>query len=94
MQHYAATAALQGYAYAAVGIKSPLDKVLSGPLLYRRESEMWTGKVPSESLESINLFLLVITIFGSIKFSFSEKATKICAIFLMVLMFTKYISKP
>ena len=59
-------------------------KSCRGPLLYRRESEMWTGKVPSESLESINLFLLVITIFGSIKFSFSEKATKICAIFLMV----------
>jgi len=30
MQHYAATAAMQGYAYAAVGIKSPFDKVLWG----------------------------------------------------------------
>ena len=29
-----------------------------------------------------------------VKFSFSEKATKICAIFLMVLMFTKEMSKP
>ena len=35
-------------------------KSCRGPLLYRRESEMWTCKVPSESLESINLFLLVI----------------------------------
>ena len=30
MQHYAATAAMQGYAYAAVGIKSPFDKVMWG----------------------------------------------------------------
>ena len=37
MQHYAATAAMQGYAYAAVGIKSPFDKVLSGaPSLWNR----------------------------------------------------------
>ena len=50
MQHYAATAAMQGYAYAAVGIKSPFDKVMWGALLYRRESEMWTGEVRLESL--------------------------------------------
>ena len=61
MQHYAATAAMQGYAYAAVGIKSPFDIVMWGALLYETEYKMWTGKVPSESLESVNLFLHVIS---------------------------------
>ena len=46
MQHYAATAAMQGYAYAAVGIKSPFDKVMWGPLLYRTESEICAAYTP------------------------------------------------
>ena len=43
MQHYAATAAMQGYGYAAVGIKSPFDKVMWGALLYETASEIWAG---------------------------------------------------
>ena len=43
-----------------------LIKSFRGPLLYEEEYKMWTGKVPSESLESINLSLNVISIFGSI----------------------------
>ena len=35
----------------------------------------------------------MITCLACIKFSFSEKATKICTIFLMVLTFTKYVYK-
>ena len=52
MQHYAATAAMQGYAYAAVGIKSPFDKVMSGgPFFIEENLKCGSGK-----LELVNLF--------------------------------------
>ena len=50
--------------------------------------------IKSTAKTKLNSFQNPTLIYFPLKFSFSEKATKICTIFLMVLTFTKPMSKP